>query len=60
MNKYINHSGYIDVHRLALTKRRMMARVEVPKDELAALSRQFAWYLIGCVVVTGTILYFFT
>jgi len=59
LNKYINYAGFIDVHRLAVTKRRMMARVEIPQDEIAELNRQFSWYIIGCITVTCTILYFF-
>jgi len=65
LNKYVDNSGYIDVRTIALGRNELLAEarrreqiVMSEQDFIQDLNRDFAVYILGCLVVTGLILYF--
>ena len=56
-NRYIDHSGYIDVRALALDKRSLARQWEEPADVQRGFNYDFSLYLIGCASIIAALAY---
>ena len=63
-NKYIDNCGLIDVRALAMHRNELLAEAQRREqivinesDVLRQLNREFALFLLGCLVVTGALIF---
>jgi hypothetical protein len=63
INKYVDNAGYIDVRSICMKRNDLLAEAKRREQDIPTvhdLNRDFALYILGCLFVTGCILYFGT